>query len=225
MKMKEKEKYSLRWAKKIKAVNMLGGKCINCGNDDIFVLQFHHIKGNKGHDVQDLLRRSRRWSDVEKEINKCILLCANCHHKKHRSKDTEAKVKLLELIGKDRCEKCGRIPDNLFELCFHHIEEKKFEIGWALGRQKSYPVEKVLGEAKKCIILCINCHIKEHIDFTKFNNLEHSIYEKVNRHKERPVLDWNVIKRMKDVEQLSTNEIARKLGCSRAAVWWSLKNN
>ena len=32
------DRYSLRWSKKIKAVNALGGKCVKCGVDDIFVV-------------------------------------------------------------------------------------------------------------------------------------------------------------------------------------------
>ena len=48
--MKSKEtsllEYLLRWAKKIKAISYLGGKCKKCGDNNIFHLSFHHT-GNK----------------------------------------------------------------------------------------------------------------------------------------------------------------------------------
>lgn len=33
----------LKFAKKIKCINILGGKCKNCGDDNIFHLTFHHL--------------------------------------------------------------------------------------------------------------------------------------------------------------------------------------
>jgi len=61
----------------------LGGKCTRCGNDDISVLEFHHKKdSNKKFDIGGKINKS--WYIIKKEIDKCILLCANCHLKEHR---------------------------------------------------------------------------------------------------------------------------------------------
>ena len=73
-----------RWKQKLRYVEMLGGKCNRCGYDEHpAALQFHHIdpttksfaiNGNK------LLLNEQRVLD---ELNKCELLCANCHAKEH----------------------------------------------------------------------------------------------------------------------------------------------
>ena len=43
MSIKIGENYIRTWALKIKAINILGGKCETCGNNNIFHLEFHHI--------------------------------------------------------------------------------------------------------------------------------------------------------------------------------------
>src|SRR5581483_7754854 len=37
----------VRWSRKNKAVNFLGGECVNCGNSDIDVLTFHHLNSDE----------------------------------------------------------------------------------------------------------------------------------------------------------------------------------
>ena len=80
---KSDDAWCLSWAKRIKAINILGGKCCKCGNDNIFQLEFHHedrfVKENNINTLKNM-----RWSLVEKEIKKCELLCSNCHYKIHR---------------------------------------------------------------------------------------------------------------------------------------------
>ncbi len=65
---------------KEKAIAYLGGKCQLCGyNKYQGGLDFHHIDpasktfgiGANGH--------SRSWQRVQEELDKCILVCANCH--------------------------------------------------------------------------------------------------------------------------------------------------
>lgn len=69
--------------RKIKAVKLLGGVCQDCGEFYHYsVYDFHHLSG-KDHNWMSL--RRRKWSDVERELEKCILLCANCHRVRHHS--------------------------------------------------------------------------------------------------------------------------------------------
>ena len=63
-------------------VDYLGGKCSRCGYDkNIVSLQFHHLDPTK----KDFAISSyRSISDkVKKELDKCIILCANCHTEEH----------------------------------------------------------------------------------------------------------------------------------------------
>lgn len=53
-------------------------KCKNCGNDDFRVLEFHHLY-NKEFNVSDGVARGLSKTRILKEINKCEILCSNCH--------------------------------------------------------------------------------------------------------------------------------------------------
>jgi 5-methylcytosine-specific restriction endonuclease McrA len=73
-----------RWKKrKHKAVTYKGGKCVECGyNKCVGALEFHHINPDeKDMDWNDMRKTS--WSKIEKELDKCVLLCSNCHKEKH----------------------------------------------------------------------------------------------------------------------------------------------
>lgn len=64
--------------KRLKAIKLLGSKCINCGISDVRVLEGHHINGIKND------RFAKRWWRHSNEIkDKIILLCSNCHIIKH----------------------------------------------------------------------------------------------------------------------------------------------
>ncbi|MCW1887974.1 MAG: HNH endonuclease [Candidatus Moranbacteria bacterium] len=72
-----------RKAMRQKAIEYKGGKCTRCGYKRCFdALEFHHIDGRKDFGIsQDGLTRS--WARIEKELEKCILICANCHREEH----------------------------------------------------------------------------------------------------------------------------------------------
>jgi 5-methylcytosine-specific restriction endonuclease McrA len=53
--------------------------CVNCGEDDTVVLQFHHVRGTRRDNVGPLVGDGYEWPVIEEEIAKCIVLCANCH--------------------------------------------------------------------------------------------------------------------------------------------------
>lgn len=66
------------------AIEYKGGKCILCGyNKCIQSLDFHHV-GNSKKDFGISDRGyTRSWERVKQEIDKCILVCANCHRELH----------------------------------------------------------------------------------------------------------------------------------------------
>ncbi len=78
-----------RWKdRKRKAVELSGGKCQDCGyNKNLSVFDFHHLDPSKKEFGWGKLRQ-RKWSDIIKELKKCILLCANCHRERHNPEDT-----------------------------------------------------------------------------------------------------------------------------------------
>ena len=74
----------LRWRKiKLKAIEYKGGGCTSCGfNSHPAALQFHHLDP-ESKDVNWTRLRLRSWDKIIHELDKCILLCANCHAIEH----------------------------------------------------------------------------------------------------------------------------------------------
>ena len=78
---------------KSKVIILMGGKCNNknCGllynNENACVFQLHHTDPKKKLfpvNTRTLINYS--WEKILKEINKCVLLCANCHFTKHNER-------------------------------------------------------------------------------------------------------------------------------------------
>ena len=67
--------------RKVKLLKMKGDKCEHCGYNKTFrVLTFHHkdpSKKNFGLDSRTIM--TRKWDELVEEVNKCRLLCLNCH--------------------------------------------------------------------------------------------------------------------------------------------------
>jgi 5-methylcytosine-specific restriction endonuclease McrA len=65
------------------AVEYKGGKCEKCGyNKYIGALEFHHINGEKDFGI-GAKGYTRSWEKVKEELDKCELLCSNCHKEEH----------------------------------------------------------------------------------------------------------------------------------------------
>lgn len=73
-----------RWkSRKLKAIEIMGGKCQLCGyNKNLAALEFHHIDPKEKEFVWNKLNK-RSWNRVLEELKKCLLLCANCHRELH----------------------------------------------------------------------------------------------------------------------------------------------
>ena len=84
---KKKKNYervkSRRQKIKAKAVEYKGGKCELCGyNKCIWALDFHHKNSNE-KDFNIARNSTLKWEKVRMELDKCILICSNCHREKH----------------------------------------------------------------------------------------------------------------------------------------------
>ena len=57
--------------------------CAKCGEKRIYVLDFHHINPeNKAYDINKM-RISYSLEKIQAEIDKCVVLCSNCHREFH----------------------------------------------------------------------------------------------------------------------------------------------
>ena len=69
---------------RLKAINYLDGKCLRCGyNKYPEVLEFHHRNPEEKEFNVSAKGHCRSWERVKKEIEKCNLICANCHRETH----------------------------------------------------------------------------------------------------------------------------------------------
>ena len=66
------------------AVEYKGGKCFICKYDKcIKALEFHHLESDKKDFGISAKGYTRSWKKVKEELDKCILVCANCHREMH----------------------------------------------------------------------------------------------------------------------------------------------
>jgi len=75
---------NLRIDKKRKAVEYMGGKCSICNIVDtcMAIYDFHH-KDPSSKNIEIDLIITGSWNKLIKELDKCILVCSNCHRKLH----------------------------------------------------------------------------------------------------------------------------------------------
>lgn len=65
---------------KLMAIEYMGGKCCKCGyNKNVRSMQFHHLDPNEKDFGISKNTNARSWEEIKKELDKCILVCANCH--------------------------------------------------------------------------------------------------------------------------------------------------
>lgn len=68
---------------KQRAVEYKGGRCEKCGYDkNLAALDFHHLDPSK-KDVNFKTARHWKWCRIKRELDKCIMVCRNCHAEIH----------------------------------------------------------------------------------------------------------------------------------------------
>ncbi len=74
---------------KLKAIEYLGGKCGRCGYDKhSAALEFHHTNPDeKTFNIGNVANKS--WNSIVSELDKCELVCSNCHRIEHSNRDDE----------------------------------------------------------------------------------------------------------------------------------------
>ena len=79
--------------------------------------------------------------------------CKQCSMDAVNKRRRKIKTKLIADFG-GKCIRCG-FNDSNAALCFHHRDPEQKDFGLA-RYSKAY--HKMLEEAKKCDLLCLNCH-------------------------------------------------------------------
>lgn len=79
-KIQERREELVTWFKDLKSKL----KCCKCGEDFIYCLEFHHTDPNeKEFTITKAVNNGLGREKILEEIDKCVVLCANCHRKEH----------------------------------------------------------------------------------------------------------------------------------------------
>lgn len=68
--------------------------CVDCGESDIIVLQFDHIKGTKTESIAFMIQEGRTLEKLKAEIEKCEVVCANDHMRRTAKQFNWAKLNM-----------------------------------------------------------------------------------------------------------------------------------
>ncbi|MBI2337378.1 MAG: hypothetical protein HYU97_11525 [Deltaproteobacteria bacterium] len=84
------------------AIDYKGGCCRSCGyNKCPEALEFHHLDPSEKDFAISQYGHSRSWERVQRELDKCVMLCANCHREIHAGKQL-LQVTAVEKVGEFR---------------------------------------------------------------------------------------------------------------------------
>lgn len=182
------------WLAELKVAS---GGCLNCDETEPLCLDFHHRDENqKTMAVNKMVLYGFSKSKIRAEIEKCDVLCSNCHWRKHHtpvatfdSLDSPTrrdgppnpegvrKFGPAELTKEQRLRAWAAAYKRSFGcrqcgetdpscLQFHHGDSDK-SAGVGAMINDSNPIEEVLEEMAKCTVLCSNCHRQIHVQNPK----------------------------------------------------------
>lgn len=108
-----------------------GGKCECCGyNKNIAALEFHH-KNPEEKEFQIDIRKfaNANIETLKKELDKCIILCSNCHREIHHPDLTLENISKLSQISNKKSFEESTWPGTICSICgkkFRRSKGKKY---------------------------------------------------------------------------------------------------
>ncbi len=144
--------------------------CVDCGEDELLVLEFDHHRGEKTRDISRLVAEAAGLPRLRRELERCEVVCANCHRRRTATRGGWFRVTgrppetwtsgqrrnqlfLRELLQRSSCVDCGEGDHVVLE--FDHVGNKRGEISKLAGWCSLAVLER---ELAVCEIRCCNCH-------------------------------------------------------------------
>ena len=151
---------------------LLTHPCVDCGEKDLVVLEFDH-QGNKEYNIHRMIPSGATPQALQKEIDKCEVVCANCHRKRtarsqNWSRLTPDTIKLadprqarnanyiISYLQEHPCVSCGETDLTCLDFDHRDPSEKVAGVGDMAARKMS--LSNVVAEVAKCDVTCVNCH-------------------------------------------------------------------
>ena len=63
-------------------MHLVKNPCIDCGESDLVVLDFDHVRGQKAFAISRLIVEGTSVATLQREMDKCVVRRANCHRRK-----------------------------------------------------------------------------------------------------------------------------------------------
>lgn len=85
------------------------------------------------------------------------------HNARVRRNKSASRARTAKMLADAKAGGCSRCPEK--DPCcldFHHEDPKIKKFALAVAAWKHTSEAKVIGELAKCVVLCANCHRKEH---------------------------------------------------------------
>jgi hypothetical protein len=151
--------------------------CVDCGESDLRVLDFDHVRPRREY-VSRLLGNGATIQDLKSEIERCQVVCANCHRRRTARRKgwwrltgghggpaarprRERNVRwVYAQLAVSRCADCG-VADPLV-LEHDHLGEKRdavMALAWT-----EHSLETLAREISMCEVRCCNCHRRKTAD-------------------------------------------------------------
>lgn len=141
--------------------------CGECGEDDPYKLVFHHVDDGKEGEISRMAVSSEyNIEEIREEVDKCIVLCRNCHRSRHYSRssdDVYGKYKeIKKLKEEETCSEDGCNEGRPGALVFHHTRDKNKSVS-KMVNEGGITMDELKEEVDKCVLVCSNCHAEKHI--------------------------------------------------------------
>lgn len=155
----------LQAARRKPVLSVKSAGCHRCGEKNLACLDLHHLTPCFKHaNVSRLVNSLASPSQIEDELKKCLVLCANCHRTTHDrvgKHPNPQRTKIGAIKMRSRCAVCCLAPCPA-ALDLHHLEPlgKSASVSVLASRKCGWSL--VVEELKKCVVLCANCHRKFH---------------------------------------------------------------
>lgn len=133
---------------KRKAVEYLGGKCELCGyNKCVDAFDFHHRDpGEKGDNEPSRIISSCAWDRIVEELDKCMLVCANCHRELHAKIRAEERSKRIPYTRNYSCYFCSKPYSSELSIGRYCSAKCRTDDIAIVGRPTKEELEKLLWE-------------------------------------------------------------------------------
>lgn len=130
-----------KWRQSTKSsiVEGFGSECAICGYSKCNeAFDIHHLDpSKKNFNISKIRTSPKKWETIKKELENCILLCANCHREFHAGitripeSFTKFSDKKIKQIKKTNCPICNKLKPNYLITCSKICAAKKSQkIDW-----------------------------------------------------------------------------------------------